>query len=98
MHRRSNVVFSVIKAGHSKLNSPNNQILNACSIDRTYYIVCQTLGFGLPLKFPTFGSMVVHVYFRYYKYMYIEEKSARYLVNYKNFVLDHFNYNEFLNF
>ena len=98
MHRRSNVVFSVIKAGHSKLNSPNNQILNACNIDQTYYIVCQTLGFGLPLKFPTFGSMVVHVYFRYYKYMYIEEKSARYLVNYKNFVLDHFNYNEFLNF
>ena len=42
--------------------------------------------------------MVVHVDFRYYKYMYKEEKSARYLVNYKNFFLDHFNYNEFLNF
>ena len=36
--------------------------------------------------------------FQYYKYMYIEEKSARELVNYKNFVLDYFNYNEFLNF
>ena len=32
MHRRSNMVFSVIKAGHSKVNSPNNQILNACEI------------------------------------------------------------------
>ena len=68
------MVFSVIKAGHSKVNSPNNQILNACSIDQTCYIVCQTLGFGLLLKFPTFGSMVVHVDFWYYKYMYIEEK------------------------
>ena len=70
----------------------------ANSIDQTYYIVSQTLGFGLPLKFPTFGSMVVHVDLWYYKYMYIEGKSVRYLVNYKNFVLDHFNYNEFLNF
>ena len=32
MHRRSNMVFSVIKAGHYKVNSPNNQILNACEI------------------------------------------------------------------
>ena len=32
MHRRSNMVFSVIKAGHSKVNSPNDQILNACEI------------------------------------------------------------------
>ena len=43
----------------------------------TNYIVSQTLEFGLPLKFPAFGSMVVHVDFRYYKYMYIKEKSAR---------------------
>ena len=49
----------------------------ANTIDQTYYIVSQTLEFGLPLKFPTFGSMVVHVDFRYYKYMYIKEKSAR---------------------
>ena len=47
----------------------------ANSIDQTYYIVSQTLQFGL--KFPTFGSMVIHVHFRYYKYMYIKEKSAR---------------------
>ena len=32
MHRRSNMAFSVIKAGHSKVKSPNNQILNACEI------------------------------------------------------------------
>ena len=39
--------------------------------------VSQMLEFGLLIKFPTFGSMVVHVDFRYYKYMYIEGKSAR---------------------
>ena len=49
----------------------------ANSIDQTYYIASQTLEFGLPIKFPTFESMVVHVHFKYYKYMYIKEKSAR---------------------
>ena len=49
----------------------------ANSIDQTYNIVSQALEFGLPGKFPTFGSRIVHIDFRYYKYMYIEEKSAR---------------------
>ena len=62
-------------AGHPRHKGGYPTLEN--SIDQTYYIVSQTLEFGLPLKFPTFGSMVVHVDSRYYKYMYIEEKSAR---------------------
>ena len=57
-------------AGHPKHKGATPQL-------QTYYIVSQMLEFGLPLKFPTFGSIVVYVHFRYYKYMYIKEKSAR---------------------